>query len=138
MTNTKLSYRVHRLAVRQSDALDTAIAQGLAQLEPYSARIAHCAVHVGRWVQHHEAGACYRVTLELTPEPGTAPVTIECESGHAGDDSQLLPLLSQAFARAARRLAAREQTSPLSAEARRLHPLHGLAREDLTYTADEA
>lgn len=143
MSISKPACRVHYLNVPPSDALSAQIEHGVALLDPFRARIARCDVHVGRWMQHHGSGTSYRVTLELEPESGALPVSIECESAPNPSPSRLFELVGEAFARAATRLAARAQYAAseaevgLSPDARRLHPLHGLAPEEVQFGAND-
>ncbi|HEY6881231.1 MAG TPA: hypothetical protein VI299_24565 [Polyangiales bacterium] len=143
MANSIIPYRIHYLNVQPSAALTAAIEEGTLQLAPYRDRVASCDVHVGSWVQHHDLGRSYRVTLEVEPRAGGMPVSIDCESEQDPPYAALLEQVGQAFQRAARRLSARAEHAAsmrvptLSADARRLHPLHGLAPEERQLGLDD-
>jgi hypothetical protein len=143
MSKPIIPFRIHYLNVKPSDALSVAVEHGLSKLAPFRDRVARCDLHVGRWIQHHYAGSSFRATLEIEPQPGALPLSVECESKPDEAHPALLRLVHDAFARAAMRLAARSQHAaelPVSQqrlEARRLHPLHGLASGELPPGADE-
>ncbi len=143
MSGSKISFRVHYLNVVPSETLSAAVEQGMALLDRHAGHVAHCDVHVGRWVQHHRHDSSYRVTLEIEPHAGSLPVSIECESALNAPAPVLLELVREAFQRAVRRLTARAQQAAsqpgpmLSPDARRLHPLHGLAPEEWPCGSDD-
>jgi hypothetical protein len=109
MATPSIPFRVHHLNTQPNSALSEAIESGLALLMPHSARIEHCDVHVGCWVQHHSVGRSYRVVIELEPREDAVAFSMECESAPNPSREVLVELVRDAFARTARRLAAREQ-----------------------------
>jgi hypothetical protein len=144
MSKPTIAFRVHYLNVQPSDELSAAVEQGLSLLAPFGDRVTRCDVHIGRWVQHHAVSQSYRVTLELEPRAPALPVSVECESEPDAAPDALLLQVGVAFRRAAKRLSERAQHAAalsvplLSPDARRLHPLHGLAPEDSQLGADDA
>jgi hypothetical protein len=139
MATPSIPFRVHHLNVQPNSALADAIESGLELLTPHRARIEHCDVHVGCWVQHHSVGRSYRVSIDLAPSEDAVAFSMECESAPNPTREVLVELVRDAFARTARRLAARERLANGSGATEPVH--HHSHREPLPagllYAPDE-
>jgi ribosome-associated translation inhibitor RaiA len=131
------SFQVRYQGLVTSDELRAAVERRAARLERFHERVAACRVAVQRWYQHHGQGSNYRVAIDLTL-PGEE-LAIARESELDARPEALKSTLESAFEgaesalqrRAAHGASSVSHASHVSADARRLHPLHGRAPEDV-------
>jgi hypothetical protein len=127
--------RVSYQGVVPSAALRDSVARQLQRLEPFRAAMDDCRLELQRWHQHHQQGTSYRVALEVDV-PARA-ITLAREAPQEPDSRALERLLQNTVDAAERALSMLQADPQLgrhlashSADARRLHALHGQSPED--------
>ena len=105
MPNIAPFIRVKYWGLRPSPELERAIADASESLGPHRATIESCELHVGRWVQHHDQGYSYRLSLNI--EHRGSMLSLEDETDLNASVEARDQMLRKAFARAASRLASK-------------------------------